>query len=681
MRMRSARRSAIPLALAALAGLGVPASALGTAPLGQQETISEGVGRDSSIAANTTKGGSLAVWVTDDSAIVARVLDRDGDPITPSTTLSALQTGAQSRANRPDVAYNAKSNDYLVVWQRDTDAGPGEQLRVRGRRVSAAGAPVGPVNDISRAAPAQAQRPAVAYNGALDEYLVAYQQSGVAPVADDLEIYVQRVGADGAPLPLPDSRISDMGPSGVADFGAARPEIAYNPDRNEYVVVWDGDQVVNDEREVYAQVLTADGTETGTDDLRLSTAGPADDADFDAIEPAVGYSELMKQYLVAWDAREPIGAETEIQVYGQRLSSTGAPVGVPEFLISEAGRDGVGDRRAVEPEVAASTTSAEFLIVWTDGSNTNNLFGERRDAGGSLLGPSDVTISTKPPDDTSSPSDLTYSPVNGRYTAVWTYAEPGGGDVIDRRQIASAAPAITTAGDVCAPPPAPRPTSGKGRLALTLAQLRINQRIGSAGLRRLEAVEAWLNAGIEARDICGGAIGPEKLAPGIIAIPQPTSIAALQPPNPRPVTPRAATPKRNVTFTLSRAQLLINQRIYQALIRRAAALKSRLDGGLSGGDVRDGAIGQPQLHDRLAIAGTSSAPPAAPTTTEIATPGPRSPGAVTLSLNQLGINQRVAQGGVRRANALIDRLTPGLTGSDLRDGTIGSSDLAPGVAG
>ena len=239
----------------------------------------------------------------------------------------------------------------------------------------------------------------------------------------------------------------------------------------------------------------------------------------------------------------------------------------------------------------------------------------------------------------------------------------------------------TTAGDVCAPPPAPRPTSGKGRLALTLAQLRINQRIGSAGLRRLEAVEAWLNAGIEARDICGGTIGPEKLAPGIIAIPQPASIAALQPPNPRPVTPRAATPKRNVTFTLSRAQLLINQRIYQALIRRAAALKSRLDGGLSGGDVSDGAIGQPQLHDRLAIAGTSSAPPAAPTTTEIATPGPRSPGAVTLSLNQLGINQRVAQGGVRRANALIDRLTPGLTGSDLRDGTIGSSDLAPGVAG
>jgi len=48
---------------------------------------------------------------------------------------------------------------------------------------------------------------------------------------------------------------------------------------------------------------------------------------------------------------------------------------------------------------------------------------------------------------------------------------------------------------------------------------------------------------------------------------------------------------------------------------------------------------------------------------------------VTLSVEQLRINQRIAQAGVRNANALTRRLGAGLTGADLRAATLTAIDL------
>ena len=48
---------------------------------------------------------------------------------------------------------------------------------------------------------------------------------------------------------------------------------------------------------------------------------------------------------------------------------------------------------------------------------------------------------------------------------------------------------------------------------------------------------------------------------------------------------------------------------------------------------------------------------------------------MTLSVGQLRINQRIAQAGVRNANALIRRLETGLLGADLRPATLTAADL------
>jgi hypothetical protein len=88
--------------------------------------------------------------------------------------------------------------------------------------------------------------------------------------------------------------------------------------------------------------------------------------------------------------------------------------------------------------------------------------------------------------------------------------------------------------------PAPRfPRSRGGRIALTAGQLRINQRVARAALRRVLVLEARLDG--------------------------------------RPPPPRARRP-RGVRVTLSARQLLINQRISQAVLRRVDQLAERVAG-------------------------------------------------------------------------------------------------------
>ncbi len=72
---------------------------------------------------------------------------------------------------------------------------------------------------------------------------------------------------------------------------------------------------------------------------------------------------------------------------------------------------------------------------------------------------------------------------------------------------------------LCAPVPPRRSHPGEaGPLRLTPGQLRINQRISQAAVRRAAAIERWLDEGVVAGDLCGGAIGPADLGPGVTAV-------------------------------------------------------------------------------------------------------------------------------------------------------------------
>ena len=124
-----------------------------------------------------------------------------------------------------------------------------------------------------------------------------------------------------------------MGPPAAAGFDAEDPAVAYNARRNEYLVVWRGDDspgpLVNDEFEIFAQRLTAAGAEVGANDRRISDMGPNGDTTYSAEDPAVVYNPTSDEYLVAWEGDDNPGplVEGEDEVFVQRLDARGAPVG------------------------------------------------------------------------------------------------------------------------------------------------------------------------------------------------------------------------------------------------------------------------------------------------------------------------------------------------------------------
>jgi stage II sporulation protein D len=116
---------------------------------------------------------------------------------------------------------------------------------------------------------------------------------------------------------------------------------------------------------------------------------------------------------------------------------------------------------------------------------------------------------------------------------------------------------------------------------LSAGQLRINQRIAQAAVRRVNALEARLDGRASSRP-ARSAPGRVRLSAAQLRINQRISQAAVRRVNAlearldgrAPRAPRAAEPAG--TVRLSAGQLRINQRISQAAIRRVAALADRV---------------------------------------------------------------------------------------------------------
>jgi hypothetical protein len=145
----------------------------------------------------------------------------------------------------------------------------------------------------------------------------------------------------------------------------------------------------------------------------------------------------------------------------------------------------------------------------------------------------------------------------------------------------------------------------------------------------------------------------------------------------RPATPPARRPVR-----LTREQLLVNQRISQTALRRVNAVLERLDGGLTAADIRRGSLLAASFGPGVTVGGLEAAEvvdPGPPAPIRILAP-PRSTARPELSAEQLLVNHRIAMAALRRAKAARRLLTSGLTGANVRDGSLGAEHLAPGLA-
>ncbi len=255
---------------------------------------------DADVAYDSENDQFLIVWTGDapepgnnEEEVWGQRLSGDGQFLDSRIRLSDMGPEDQTLydAESARVAWSSTSPyHFLVVWAGDNhDQGQSEdEYEIFGQRVTPGGDQALP-NDFRISSTGtlgnplgddeyDATDPSVAYNASSEEWGVAWvsdhQLAGIDN--DEFEVYWQRVRTNGSLL-LGNSRISSMGGFGDDAYDAADPEIVANPTRDEYAVVWQGNDDADDlhpsEFEIYGQRLTGFGAEIGVDDARLTNVG------------------------------------------------------------------------------------------------------------------------------------------------------------------------------------------------------------------------------------------------------------------------------------------------------------------------------------------------------------------------------------------------------------------------
>jgi hypothetical protein len=168
-------------------------------------------------------------------------------------------------AAEPALSYNQVSHEYFVAWVGDSNENGlvDNEFEVFGRRISTDGEALG--NDMIRIShmgpdgnPAfDAALPTVVFNPEEAEYLVAWRgdQATSTLVAGAKEIFGRRISTTGEALGDEMIRISHMGETDEdTRFGAIQTAITLGTN-NRYMAVWNGDDQIDNEHEVYGRLF------------------------------------------------------------------------------------------------------------------------------------------------------------------------------------------------------------------------------------------------------------------------------------------------------------------------------------------------------------------------------------------------------------------------------------------
>lgn len=297
----------------------------------------------------------------------------------------------------PDVAFNTRTREYLVVYEAGSAAND-DHWAIFGQRVSTAGKPVG--HRIRISSPTDRllcsyEPPTVEYARSIDQFLVTWD----AGTASDCEgaIYVRRISGEGELLDRHETRISDRG---YNDIETSLP--AYSPQRAEWMVVWtaEGPDEAGGIQNLWGQRLNAAGSEVGANDRQLTDPVVGN---FDA-DDAVGlaYDQRDRRYLAVVRGRD--GSTVGFEVFGHLMNAKGAPIGVAQFRISHV-IDTNASGEARPPSVAYDPAKNRFLVAWTGNPQIDamaadefEIFGRFVRPDGSLVGSEDVRFSSVGPD-------------------------------------------------------------------------------------------------------------------------------------------------------------------------------------------------------------------------------------------------------------------------------------------
>jgi hypothetical protein len=153
---------------------------------------------------------------------------------------------------------------------------------------------------------------------------------------------------------------------GMPDGGdQSSHEVAYNPDRNEFLSCWAVDeQPSNFYGGIYGRIINGDGTLKGAPFVIADVEKPQN-------SPAIVYVQDKKMYFIVWvDYRNDTALEeptpfyftNEADMYGKWLKPSGEPEG-PDIPIW-TGETGEG--KQIWPAVSYDPIMKRFLIAWQD---------------------------------------------------------------------------------------------------------------------------------------------------------------------------------------------------------------------------------------------------------------------------------------------------------------------------
>ena len=197
------------------------------------------------------------------------------------------------------------------------------------------------------------------------------------------------------------------------DLYEEQPTVAYNSQRNYYLVVWTNDRPGNDD--IQAQKLAANGSPIG---------GPfyiSAGKDHDRWKPDIAYNSMNDQYLVVWEDFDNASLVTGNSIRARVVTGTGEVQGKSDIIIrAKSSLDTPSD-----PAVAYASVTNRYLVVWHEvshvGTPTHRIFGQFINPQGGLIGGvKEIGKSTQ----LMSPPDVAYSARDNRFMVAWQQFNP-----------------------------------------------------------------------------------------------------------------------------------------------------------------------------------------------------------------------------------------------------------------
>jgi hypothetical protein len=218
----------------------------------------------------------------------------------------------------------------------------------------------------ARSAPALEQHtPSIAYNPDADIFFVMW----IEDRGDGPNIYSKRMFSNALPQGGPQRSGTAVLRSSRSSGPVARhdPALIYNPDMEEYYLVWSEETSDEDGQDVFGVRVSAAGY--ARSNPRRLVGGPGDQS-----HPAIAYHPTRQTYLLVWEDN----ARDIDEVWGLRVRSNGIPNGRAFAMVQ-------GTSNSQDPSVARNGDG--FLVVWVDDRRGNSdIYGRRVSINGLPIG-------------------------------------------------------------------------------------------------------------------------------------------------------------------------------------------------------------------------------------------------------------------------------------------------------